>query len=141
MPQSFVLHPDLNLIVMRYSGHVTLDDLRDAFAESVTDPRYRPGMMELGDFSGATETQIGFAEIMAIAERVRMAYRQYPSQILVAHYAPSEIAFGMARMYQTIMNDVENLNLGLFRTIPETLDHLALNTAGMASRLGLSVSV
>lgn len=138
MPQSYTIHEDLDLIVMRYHGHVTLDDLRSAFLSSVSDPRYRAGMMELGDFSAATATEIGFTEVMAFADKVRMAYEQLPGKVLVAHYAPSEVAYGMARMYQTIMSDVEQLELGLFTTVPEALDHLGLSRDGIATRIGLA---
>ncbi|MFV0358243.1 hypothetical protein [Tropicimonas sp.] len=135
MSHSYSIHPDLDLIVMRYSGHVTLNDLRDGFVASIGDPRYRPGMMELSDFSAADDTDVGFAGVMAIADKVRESYASSAGIVRIAHCAPSDIAYGMARMYQTIMSDEENVAIGLFRSLPEALEFLNLNTPEMIARL------
>ncbi len=138
MPCAHEFATEHDLIVMRCWGKVTMQELRSTFVAAVHDPNYRYGMSEFGDFSGVTSVDLGFPEMMALAERFRAGYERSRNVAKVAYFAPGDIAFGMTRMFQTLTSDVENLDLGLFRTLEPALEHLGINHPGMSARLKLA---
>ncbi len=127
MPSSYEIHADHGLLLIRYGGIVGVSDIGEVHERVRDDPRYRPGLKSFSDMSDITEVNFGFAGMLMLSRQFREIYAAAPNRVRVAHYAPSDLAYGMARMYEALTSDAQMLDLGLFRTLPEALGHLGLN--------------
>lgn len=126
MPSSFNIHPDLDLVHLRHTGHVAVEDLIGVLKASRTHPDYRAGMKELSDCSQLTGTDITLSEVSDISQWIRRYYGKHDKDFLTCQYAPGALAFGMCRMYHTLIQDVPNLHLALVDNAPEALAFLDL---------------
>ena len=54
MSVQFRILPDRGLVVVRYTGHVAIDDTMRATRAYVSHPHYAPGQKQLVDFSAIT---------------------------------------------------------------------------------------
>jgi hypothetical protein len=95
MPYEFSIDSDHNLIRERYSGTVTIDDLRGCSLDEWADPAYRKGMNILSDFRGVNyvvtqEEMRAFASLLATGGAIG---RQ-------AIVVSTTLGMGLARMFE-----------------------------------------
>lgn len=109
--------PERGLLVVTVSGVVGDADFEDAKFPDVP-----PGTIELLDLSRAERTEISSGEIRRIAQRDL----SWPDRISrMAIVATSDVAFGLARMYQTLCDGMKT-EVRIFRSRPEAEDWLGL---------------
>jgi hypothetical protein len=91
--------PESNLLVVTVSGVVTNADFQDArFPDVPADT------LELMDLGGCTGTEITTSEVRRIAS----VDLQRPDRISrMAIVATQDVAYGLARMYQTLSSDMK----------------------------------
>ncbi len=138
MPQNHLILPEFNLVFLRYSGHVTLNDQRQLVADVTANPDHRYDMPKLSDASSVTGSDIDATIFMALRDRLESRYTDLPGPILWAHFAPSDTTYGMARMFESLMSDITALKVEVFRDLPDALDFLGLSDTDVATHLGLA---
>ncbi|MDJ0824360.1 MAG: hypothetical protein QNJ16_02540 [Rhodobacter sp.] len=126
MPVKVRVFPDLDLVYTRYSGAVAVDDLRAALRQMAAAPGYRVQMARLIDLSAAEDFAYRFDEILDMSRPVRALYDSSPEPIRIAYIAPTEAAFGMARMFETLIGDSDRLSVATFHSAAEALAFLGL---------------
>ena len=109
MPASYTIDPERKLVLSRFWGAPTEDEILDHGRRLRADPSFRPDFRQLLDISEMNEIKIS-------PQMVRQAARdQFFSpgvrRALVAH---SDAAFGMARMY-AIASEAEGQTIEVFR--------------------------
>ncbi|CUH52594.1 hypothetical protein J7382_18255 [Shimia sp. R11_0] len=67
MPISTHILPELSLVLRRYSGKITMAEIRQAVAKAHAHPDYRPSMNEVEDHLDITAVDIGFDEMKTFA--------------------------------------------------------------------------
>ncbi len=117
MPYGYCIHPEENLVCQRLSGRVSTDDIRRMIAASHRDPDFRPGMDVFNDLSQVTSTDFGYNQMGALCSDVAAAYCDTPTRCLI--YAPGDFAFGMSRMYATMMENADCLDIRIVRSLEE----------------------
>lgn len=110
MPAQYTIDSDRRIIFSQAIGVVTADDLRDHQSRLRADPAFDAKFDQLWDLSGATEVQI---EAEAIKELARA--RSFEAGAKRAVVAPSDLAFGIARMFQ-LLHDEAPEEVRVFRS-------------------------
>ena len=82
------------VIYARAWGVLTDQDTIDLHAAMVADPAYAPGLARLYDLSGVTELQVSSGAVL----RASLATAEAPNARR-AIVVPSEVAYGMSRMF------------------------------------------
>ncbi len=120
MPYAYRIQPDENLVCHRLFGQISTQDIRDMLAASRQDPDYRPGMDVFDDLSGVTSSDFGYNQMGALCSDVAAAYCDVPTRCLI--YAPGDFAFGMSRMYATMMEDADCLDIRIVRSLEDVAE-------------------
>ncbi len=85
-------------------------------------PDYRPGLPELVDLSGVTETDMDFHGMRRISHEVGSQGISAIRKKMIAVYAPQDTLFGMARMFATLTELHQgNVRAAAFRTEVDSL--------------------
>lgn len=99
MPAAFRIYPELPLIVTRLIGDVSVADFRGVYADLKQADEYVATFPEISDFRPTTEFGFGHQEMARLAQGV--SERHPDERIQTAIIATSELAYGMARVYQS----------------------------------------
>jgi hypothetical protein len=94
MPASYTIDTDRKLVVSRFWGVATNDDIFDHGRRLRNDPQFRPDFRQLVDMSELTEVRVG-SGVIRDASRNQF----FSPGVRRAILATSDAAFGMARMY------------------------------------------
>jgi len=107
----------------RIAGTVTLATLQDYYRELYAHSQFEPTMCELFDLSGVTEIALTAAEVRDFSHSTAVNTCKGKG-VRVAILAPSDLAFGLARLYElTQVNSSNTLNV--VRTLAAAEDWLA----------------
>ena len=104
------LHCDIdeskNLVVARVSGRVDPEDLLAHLTRVNEDARLRPGYHSWFDLSEADPGDIG-ADFVRRAVEIARRFDERTGSVRVAVLAPSDVAFGLARMYSILVDSLQ----------------------------------
>jgi hypothetical protein len=101
------------------SGTFAIDRWKDAYDQTLTHPDFRPGMNTLWDFRGAVDIHLlSTQDLHAVAAEVveRVDKRGAGRSALVMN---RDVDFGMARMYEMMMDGMTALTVRVFRDMHE----------------------
>ncbi len=126
MPIDFSISKDLNVAVARWSGDVQLSEFRKGFAAYLEDADYVLGRPEVCDFSNMTTLDADFKKIWSILTMVNNQAGGAPVNTQSVIYAPDDVMFGLARMYQSVAEGTDGIRVSVFRDQAEALAHLNL---------------
>lgn len=105
MPITARIHPDGPVRIVRFDGVIDEDMLLDAFRALWTAPDYDPALPELDDLSGATAMPVSSLAIRRLAGMAVETHAGAPGS-RVAIFAPSDLAFGLSRMYTVFTQEL-----------------------------------
>ena len=135
MSPLYTIDPRTQIVHVRFSGLLDLDAVLGGFADYVADPLQAPRQSCFIDLSQVERFDIDFSGVCALVERMQ-AYeaasgdaahrRPEPRHAL---YAPTDIAFGTCRMYQSIAQGLLSARIGVFRDLCEARQFLDLEPA------------
>ena len=92
----------------------------------MNDLHYRPGRRELIDHSGLTNLDISFDMMRAL---LRTVNEQAPSIVVETHtviYSPNDTVYGVGRMYQSLADLAEGIQVEIFQDEVQALAALEL---------------
>lgn len=96
MPVKFSVLPDHNLVLVTFSGMVTLAETTEAFDRYSSHPDARPGQSHLVDLSAVTEYERDFTKIMALQAHQVDVFLKADAPIYLIFVAPTELTRTMA---------------------------------------------
>lgn len=124
MPISYRIDVERNLVLTTASGTLTDDDIVQHKARLVRDPDFNSAMKELSDIRGIDQLDVTPGGVAAMVQqdiRDSAAVASHKLALVVS----KEVAYGMARMYQTLTkSNIEAV--GVFRDIDEARAWLQL---------------
>ena len=123
MPGSYLIDETQQIVFSRAWGEVTNLDLVDHARTLRADPRFGPYFRQIVDFSDVTHVHV-------TSEGVRLLVHINPFERAArrAFVVASDVAFGMARMYQITL-DPEPESLHICRNLGEGFVWLGLDPA------------
>ena len=104
MPLEIRVEPTKRLRYAVARGRLTDRDLLEAWGDALADPSYDPALDSLVDMSEADSFEVTPEGAQRLADVMVMCAKEPPpgTRPRVALVAPTDVAFGMARMYQSI---------------------------------------
>jgi hypothetical protein len=124
MPTCYSIDLEHRVVLTIIDGDATDADLTEHVRALHADPQFSPEMAELVDLSGVTQIYVTTAGIRTVAQsavHARLARR--------AFIAPTDVLFGLSRMYQSFWNDGAPDELKVFRTRQPALEWVGLADA------------
>lgn len=89
-------------------GRVTREDLRELFASLYVSPEARLRHRTYVDLGEVTSVDVGFREIHWLSVRAGEVVQQLDWIVQVSIYAPSQVTYGLSRMYQQLFGQNDN---------------------------------
>ena len=111
MPISINYDPDQNALFPDATGEMSLEDIMRYYSE-IEQMDFKPQYSVLADYSKAS-LDLNFDDVTKIALR-RHSISQRVNPIKIAIVSKSDLAFGLGRMYQCLI-DNENIEVNVFR--------------------------
>ena len=124
MPIHIEVDAATNLRVVTFEGEIRDNDVIDTFSTYWQSPDYDPSLNEFYDCSGMTYTDITGEGMRKIAG-VNMGFNQEGPGVKVAMFAPTDVAYGLIRMYQVFTEDSAS-DLQVFRDRSDALRWLGV---------------
>lgn len=113
MPVEYRIDPERKLVITRGRGVVTDDDLLGHQRDLLADPDFDGSFGQLARYD-----EIERFDVSADAVRTLAAPKMYGPGVKRAFVVPSDVAFGLARMFQTLRDQMPE-QIGVFRTLEE----------------------
>jgi hypothetical protein len=118
---NYSIDTHIPLVYTVFSGDVNNADVIEHLRSLLADPRFDSSMPELVDLRGVTSVSASSEMIPASAR-----WPLHSSYARRAVVAPTDLLYGLARMYQSYRDDTGQAQLQIFRTIPPALEWLGL---------------
>lgn len=104
MPAHYVFYPKHHLVTLSFSGAYTADIALDIVGRYVADPDFRPTYELVIDFSQAEDSEVAYKEMQMVVDNITPKL-QHIKRTLCVIIAPTDLFYGVARMYQSLIND------------------------------------
>lgn len=106
MPILFRVKPRHGYFVTIYRGHIPDEEHLLAFEHFFTGKEWDPSMNELAIASEARSSSISYDSLRSLLALKNRYYRENNvTHVKIAIYAPDDLAFGIARMYDVITDE------------------------------------
>ncbi|MCB4379250.1 hypothetical protein [uncultured Tateyamaria sp.] len=107
MPIRFRIIPDRGLVVVRYSGFVTIDDTLGATQTYLAHPHYALGQKQLVDFSSITDYERDYVRFMQMQATKVDRFANSGVQSLVVYIAPTQISQELSALFIKSWDNVD----------------------------------
>lgn len=118
MPISYRIDAGRSLVLTAASGTLTDEDVLALKERLARDPAFSPDMKELSDCRGIERLDVTPAGIRAMVEQDESDSDGAATHKL-ALVLSTDVAYGMARIYQSLSEVHDNENVGVFRDLDE----------------------
>ncbi|GAB5449510.1 hypothetical protein [Gymnodinialimonas sp.] len=126
LPIEYAISTELNVMLARWWGDVEIGEYRELFAAYLRDENYQVGRPEICDLSDVQELDADFARIWSILTMVNAQTGGEPVKTTCVIYAPNETHYGLARMYQSLAENADGIQVAVFRDEATAMAHLNL---------------
>jgi hypothetical protein len=96
MPADYHIDVARGMVFSRGFGVVTDDELREHARTLKRDPQFQPSFRQFIDFSGVTSVEVTAQGVASILGKAN----PFPPDAIRSIFAPSEAAFGLARLFE-----------------------------------------
>lgn len=103
MPAQYTIYPDLNLKYVEISGKTHLYELRDLAEQYFQDPQFDIEHRFLVDLTDLVNARSGFLDVFSLHGFYKRKYGLRDKPVQVAIVAPSDLAYGISRMFSALM--------------------------------------
>ena len=121
MPMEYAFCSTPPLALVRYRGRIDPQVIIRSFQRYVEHPLYAPGMDELADLSQLTEIDLDYTTMRAVLKSVNAVYTRLPTRTRISFFAPEDVGFGMARMFEQLAGLQNGARAFVSRTEAEAL--------------------
>lgn len=111
-------------VVLRPRGAFSPDAGLAWIRIAASDPRYAPGMSIIYDLTELDADSLTGQMIREYVQRIRDNPQPAADKVRVAFVAPTPVAFGMLRMFETVASFEVPRDRAVFRTMEEARDWL-----------------
>lgn len=115
MPAQHKIFLEQHLVVVTFSGRLTLSDIVVDNMAYDANPDMRPGQRVFIDTSQVTSFKVNFAGILALFKAFVTPLDGNDVTVMTAIYAPSDLMFGKAKQFQRLTSGTSANCVGVFR--------------------------
>ena len=125
MPITVQFKPAAKLIIITHVGSVSDDEFLSSYIAFYDDPRFDNSFHMLVDLQQAKSSERSQEALRAMAGLVRERLATKDSHMKVAVFAPGDVSFGMARMFEAF-GDIAPVDVEVFRSADKALAWLCV---------------
>ena len=134
MSATYTIIDELNLKLVNIEGETNLSELRDLAREYVDDPMFSIKQSQLIDLSGLTDAKAKFLDVLTLRNFYLRAYSQPERPVSVAIYAPTDLGYGISRMFSSLMLGQRLMSIKIFERKIDALAWLNIDPSGLLWR-------
>ena len=108
MPIATTIDVRARMVVLRFLGHITIDDFVQGREAIQNEPGWSPRFAHVFDFTTVASLDLPTSAIRALASKSPVFDRN-ALQVLVAR--PRSVEYGLARMFQSYTTDRRNVHI------------------------------
>lgn len=120
---------DRGLAYFRMSGTVDTQAAAKAYTFLLEHPAFRPDLVMLTDTRHLHTINTSFLGIMAAVQRLVPLFGRYSADVQSIVHAPSDVAYGSARMLQQVAEPISPFRFSIHRTEEQALQQAAQTEA------------
>ncbi|MGH1412143.1 MAG: hypothetical protein ACRBB0_01535 [Pelagimonas sp.] len=135
MPIEFDVLRHRDLTCVRLVGSVDISDILTYLVAYKAHPNYRPGLNEFLDLSAWTKTNMGYQDMRTMRHAEREMYPSKSPKTRCGIYAPSDLQYGMARIYASLTEIQGDIDTAVFEDVDQTLDFLSIDETDLEFEL------
>lgn len=109
MPATYQILPSHNLVYVRYSGAMMVEDSLKAFGGYSRDPAARPGQRHLVDLSRITDMERDFARIMQLQATKGAELAMRETETLMIYFANTPLSLRAAALAKNGWSDSQGV--------------------------------
>jgi hypothetical protein len=113
-------------VVFQHWGTITTDETMATLNAMRADPLADPGHQYFVDFSRVAHFDVDFGRMLSHVGRLARQAPQRRDNSRTALFAPGDVAFGVARMYQSTGDGTLQHAVGVFRRRAEAFSFLGI---------------
>ena len=129
MSVGYRVFPEHHFVFIKFSALASARQTIAAHQRYQSDPAYNPDADFLADLESVTSYDIDYRGMLALVQALLPEFRSRKPGFRTAIHAPADPGFGVARMYQTILQAHAATPVAVFRSWPPTLHFLSLDPA------------
>lgn len=126
MPAAFFIDPQNKLKFVHISGKTHLHELRSLAEEYFASPQFSDEIRYLVDLSELTDAEAKFRDVFALVGFYKRMLKTLEKPIDVAIFAPSDLGYGISRMFATLMKGGNAMQVRIFSDMSDALQWLDL---------------
>ena len=129
MPITYSINFDDNYLIAAYTGRISDEEMLASWKGFFKGEKWVPGLNELIDLSQADLSDITAEGLEQLINYAKTVYeKNHIHSVRIAVYAPENIHYGLARMYEALTFDSPQ-SANVFRSIQEAESWLKEKTA------------
>lgn len=117
MPAFYKIDKERRLVLSAVSGVFSQADVLAHQQKLLNDPDFDPSFSQIVDFNQVTDFKLSAEEIRLLAQRSIFSPTARRALIM-----PSNLGYGLARMFEILREDQGDVGTRVFRTLEEALD-------------------
>jgi len=117
MPTFYKIDKERRVVISSGSGVVTLADGMAHQQRLLNDPDFDPSFSQIADFAQITQFEISASDLEKLAEK-----NIFSAQSRRALIVPTDVGFGLGRMFEIMRENLGEENIRIFRNLDEALD-------------------
>ena len=126
MPCTYDIRTRDRLILNRHIGDLHTQEVMDLSARLRTDPLFDPYFPIIQDFRAVVTDNIDFAGMISITSDIKRFRTATTPPLRMGLLAPSDVSYGMSRMFQTLMQNVPNASIVVERKCTDLVAAMGL---------------
>lgn len=130
MPAKYKIIGPLNLKYVTISGSTNLGELRELARKYLEDPLFSLEQSQFIDLEGLTDAKARFMDVFTLRNFYLREYGPVDEPVRVAMYAPSSLAYGVCRMFSSLMSGQKLMSIKIFEHKSDALEWLGIDTGG-----------
>lgn len=115
------INTELNTIIRSVVGELTLDDVTQAFTDSLSRPDFKENMHVIWDITEGDLKKLSANHLITIVEHIRNNINSRGATYKISIVAPEDFNFGISRMFEAYGNDLP-VSINIHRNINEAFD-------------------
>jgi hypothetical protein len=127
VPTTYKILPDLDLVYMRVTGAIVIEETLAILRQYLEHPDYKPNRDHLHDLSEMSIVKIDFQAVLAVQDQVVSQQTQSASSNLVVYYAPTELGQSVAKDLRSLWAPFPSVEIMIATTLDEAADMLGRN--------------
>jgi hypothetical protein len=117
MPEFYKIDRERRLVLSSASGVFSRADAVAHMEKLLKDPDFDPSYSQIADFTQVTKIDLTARDIHELAQR-----SIFSSHSRRAFIAPSDVAYGLGRMFGMLRENQSEMGIRVFRTLEDALD-------------------